>query len=718
VPDSKDAFPDDKTRWKESDRDGDGVADSKDAFPDDKSKWKAGDRDGDGVPDSKDVFPDDKTQWKANDRDGDGVPDSKDAFPDDKTKWKDRFGRDTALRDALNEGDDAVLDDVDDEDREADEDEDSDGDGVPDSEDFFPHDELRWKAGDGDGGSDRDGDGVPDSKDSFPDDKTRWQGGDRDGDGVPDSKDAFPDDSTRWAKGPAIDVNMDELSFLTSWSSNMDGAVHDMETKIHPHGHKWWRYRYQYSFVESVFLIPCIILSYLFHRMFHYIALYVRLIPKQGYVAWISVHKYWTTKEPTQGMYKFVLIGFVFHAAGMAMTICFLVRFLYRFEFFNYLAIFVRWLLEADNPDSNIIVPYTGENYYETLCSVMSHLMWGFLLFAVMAWHIVQGYVKGARQFRAMELMSEARQSGNAERINATTDKLRRENLLHWVTQKVTPDAGETGAAQTSRALPEEQLLIAKEPFREYEVAFLTGLKNCCDHTDHERELTMHLSDLGIDMENWNSMSVQEHQMILDKFPLRKYFRLVFQSAAAALAIPHWTTCVALCILCIIAGLNAFFLKIAFVFLLPPVVLCLIITFICLHLFARRLLRQTLDMKKDTSLPDWMTMKRVSHTIQCMLYCLCYMVARLVFSKHMWHEFFWVSALTAVLFLVLLAALSVWGTITMKQLMLAMSLPPNIQAKPLLHFLDLAADKCSDFPHPDEGPNCGKREPPGGGLPP
>lgn len=72
------------------DFDGDGVPDSEDAFPEDKSQWY--DRDNDGYGDNPDglnpdAFPDDQNEWI--DSDGDGVGDNSDAFPNDPTQWID-----------------------------------------------------------------------------------------------------------------------------------------------------------------------------------------------------------------------------------------------------------------------------------------------------------------------------------------------------------------------------------------------------------------------------------------------------------------------------------------------------------------------------------------------------------------------------------------------------------------------------------------------------
>lgn len=88
------------------DTDSDGYNDTTDAFPNDRTEWR--DSDSDGVGDNSDVFPDDANETA--DSDDDGVGDHADAFPNDPDESKD-----------------------------------SDGDGVGDNADFYPYDETRWE---------------------------------------------------------------------------------------------------------------------------------------------------------------------------------------------------------------------------------------------------------------------------------------------------------------------------------------------------------------------------------------------------------------------------------------------------------------------------------------------------------------------------------------------------------------------------------------------
>ncbi len=247
---SDDAFPEDASESKDTDKDsvgdnadvdddGDGVTDDQDAFPlnaketadtdsDGMGDNVDGDDDGDKVLDVSDAFPLDKTRSDRNDQDNDGWPAGQD--PDDTNDKAPGI----PFVDSDKDGTSNLVDEDDDNDGVADElddlpldpkaskdtdhdgfgdntDDDIDGDKAPnntggDTElntpenragkaDAFPFDATETEDLDRDGvgnnkDPDADGDDLPDDRD--PDARNR----DTDGDGVRDGKDAFPADKT------------------------------------------------------------------------------------------------------------------------------------------------------------------------------------------------------------------------------------------------------------------------------------------------------------------------------------------------------------------------------------------------------------------------------------------------------------------------------------------------------------------------------------------
>merc|ERR1719446_672557 len=57
------------------------------------------------------------------------------------------------------------------------------------------------------------------------------------------------------------EVNGTAVTALLEAEDGMEGATENFEKSVHPHGDKWWRYRYEYTLVESlVFAFSCILL--------------------------------------------------------------------------------------------------------------------------------------------------------------------------------------------------------------------------------------------------------------------------------------------------------------------------------------------------------------------------------------------------------------------------------------------------------------------------
>lgn len=56
------------------------------------------------------------------------------------------------------------------------------------------------------------------------------------------------------------------LAEVESSADDVDVAAFDLETGVHPHGLKWWRFRWEYSLIEAIMLIFLIILVILAHQ--------------------------------------------------------------------------------------------------------------------------------------------------------------------------------------------------------------------------------------------------------------------------------------------------------------------------------------------------------------------------------------------------------------------------------------------------------------------
>merc|ERR1719253_839707 len=57
-----------------------------------------------------------------------------------------------------------------------------------------------------------------------------------------------------------------ELNTLVSDATSLEDALFDFETGVHPHGYKWWRFRWEYAVVESSILSILILVTMLLYR--------------------------------------------------------------------------------------------------------------------------------------------------------------------------------------------------------------------------------------------------------------------------------------------------------------------------------------------------------------------------------------------------------------------------------------------------------------------
>jgi len=60
-----------------------------------------------------------------------------------------------------------------------------------------------------------------------------------------------------------VQPNMTALLELLEWESSMTQSVKAFETDVHPHGFKWWRYRYEYCILEPFVFSWSIFLYYM-----------------------------------------------------------------------------------------------------------------------------------------------------------------------------------------------------------------------------------------------------------------------------------------------------------------------------------------------------------------------------------------------------------------------------------------------------------------------
>merc|ERR1719440_2315312 len=76
------------------------------------------------------------------------------------------------------------------------------------------------------------------------------------------AEDSESDDEEEEEDDDSTKVNGSAVAGLLEWEEEMDKEVNSFEGDVHPHGRKWWRYRYEYTLIEGPVLAISVMLMY------------------------------------------------------------------------------------------------------------------------------------------------------------------------------------------------------------------------------------------------------------------------------------------------------------------------------------------------------------------------------------------------------------------------------------------------------------------------
>jgi len=102
-------------------------------------------------------------------------------------------------------------------------------------------------------------------------------------------------------------VNASAMTSLLVFQDDMKSAVDNFESSVHPHGNKWWRYRYEYTFVESFVVAFSVILLYGVMYLLHGVSFFGKF-------------KFYNIGV-TSRLYRYAWGYFVFHAAALMLMV-------------------------------------------------------------------------------------------------------------------------------------------------------------------------------------------------------------------------------------------------------------------------------------------------------------------------------------------------------------------------------------------------------------
>jgi len=213
---------------------------------------------------------------------------------------------------------------------------------------------------------------------------------DDDDDGTDDEADDGAADDDEADDGAADDeepkVNGTAVASLLEFEGSMNGAVGKFESGVHPHGKKWWRYRYEYTLVESLVLA--------FSVMFLYMVMWIL-----AGVSFFDKFKFYNIGI-TYRLFRYAWGYFLFHAAALMIMVT-LAYMLYMpwgpDNIFDYSAKEFHEFV-----DGRANVPYLGYSWLLMVLDVQFQLFCCFGLYALFIVCVTKSFARALEDWRAI----------------------------------------------------------------------------------------------------------------------------------------------------------------------------------------------------------------------------------------------------------------------------------------------------------------------------
>jgi hypothetical protein len=201
-----------------------------------------------------------------------------------------------------------------------------------------------------------------------------------------DPTEDWGDDDADDEEEAEVAINEPSLYELLEWEANMTQAFDTFETQVHPHSYKWWRYRYEYTIIESWVLAYSVLLLYFLRWLLMGLSFFKR-------------HRFYKTGRPVR-LYRYAYVYFVSHAA----CICAMVSVAYMLyvpwgehNFFNLFAKVVH-----DVAGDTVRVPYLGYSWLFLVMDIQFQLFATYCLYALFALMVARNYITALEDFKAL----------------------------------------------------------------------------------------------------------------------------------------------------------------------------------------------------------------------------------------------------------------------------------------------------------------------------
>jgi len=223
-----------------------------------------------------------------------------------------------------------------------------------------------------------------------------------------DSEEDFAGDSSDAVAGrnddESVEVNGTAIAALLNFDQHMVGAVDGFEKGVHPHGKKWWRYRYEYTLIESYVLAVSVLLLYLVMYLLHGVSFFDKF-------------KFYNVGL-TSRLYRYAWGYFVFHAAALMVmvTVAYMIYMPWgKYNLFDYLAPWFREVIDTMFPGAN--VPYLGYSWLVMVLDVQFQLFVCFTMYALFIVLVTRNFARALDDWKAFSVNAATSGDASARRL-------------------------------------------------------------------------------------------------------------------------------------------------------------------------------------------------------------------------------------------------------------------------------------------------------------
>lgn len=209
-------------------------------------------------------------------------------------------------------------------------------------------------------------------------------------------------------------INETAILDLLNWEGDMNNAVIKFDKEVHPHGFKWWRYRYEYTIVESIVLAFSVMVMYITMWVLHGVSFFEKF-------------KFYKTGI-TQRLDRYAWAYFVFHAATLMVMVT-TAYILYipwgKLNIFNIFAKAFHNLV-----DERFNVPFLGYSWLYMVLDVQFQLFVCFSLYSLFLVMISKNYQKALQDFKAVsDQRDDVSVSKNNQQLYTTLEGIMRKRV-------------------------------------------------------------------------------------------------------------------------------------------------------------------------------------------------------------------------------------------------------------------------------------------------